>query len=397
MIVRSSYKLLLPHLKNRQVTVITGMRRVGKSTAVQYLLQQIPHTNKIYIDCERIEIRELLNRKNYQSILDELTLLGLDFSNPCVIALDEIQLVQNLPSFIKYVYDTYKVKFIVTGSSSYYMKNLFSESLAGRKRIFEMYPLNFLEFIQFKKSKILNHEKFSWQKFSTAWYNQMKELYEEYMRFGGFPEVVLQKKISDKRALLKDIINSYIELDIKLLSDYSAGEELYKLIKLLAARVGSKIDYVKLSSISGISRQKLTNYIALLEHTYFIYLIRPYTKNIDREISSQPKLYFSDTGILNELAGIQISSGQLFENAIGVQLYPMGELQYYQKKNGQEIDFIFKKNTALEVKESAILQDDKILQQRATALGIRKKILVGRYASKSDFENFVWGGNIFEV
>ncbi|MCC7534345.1 MAG: ATP-binding protein [Bacteroidia bacterium] len=395
MIDRIAYKQLLPHLKNKHVTVITGMRRVGKSTALKFLLEQVKHDNKIAFDCERIEVRTLFNRPNYESIIDELKLMGLNFLKPCVIALDEIQLIANLPSFVKYVYDTYGVKFIVTGSSSYYMKNLFSESLAGRKRIFEMYPLSFSEFLQFKKSANNELDKYAMKPYNTAWYNRYKDLYEEYIRFGGFPEVVLQKKISDKRELLKDIINSYIELDVKLLSDFSVSDELYRLIKLLAARVGSKVDYTKLGSIAGLHRHKVNTYMQLMESTYLIYLVSPFTRNIDKEVSQQPKIYFSDTGIINELAGTQLSSGQLFENAIAAQLKRKGEIQYYQKKTGQEIDFIFNANTAIEVKETAIEQDKKVLAQRASAIDLKKKILISRNVPASGFDSFVWGGNIF--
>jgi uncharacterized protein len=395
MIIRHAFQALRSHLAIRQVTVITGMRRVGKSTALQYLLQQSTHKTRLYLDCERIEIRNLLNRPDYESIADELQLMGLDLSKPSLLALDEIQLTENLPSFIKYIYDTYKVKIIVTGSSSYYMKNKFSESLAGRKRIFEMYPLSFQEFLLFKKVAVKQPEKYAWQPFNRAWYNHYKDLYEEYIRFGGFPEVALQRTKKNKEELLKDIINSYIELDVKLLSDYSVSDELYKLIKLLAARVGSKVDYSKLSSISGINRHKLNDYIQLLESTYLIYLVKPFTKNIDKEISQQPKLYFADTGILNSLAGEQVSGGQLFENAIAAQLKPQGTLQYYQKKTGQEIDFIFKSNTAIEVKETAIEQDLSILKQRAAALKIKKQILISRHLPGRGFEGFIWGGSLF--
>ena len=394
MIMRYAFKSLLNHLAIRQVTVITGMRRVGKSTALQYLMQQATHKTKLYLDCERIEIRDLLNRRDYESIADELQLMGLDLSKPCLLALDEIQLVEHLPSFIKYMYDAYKVKFIVTGSSSYYMKNKFSESLAGRKRIFEMYPLSFAEFLVFKKVNI-KPEKYAWMLFSKAWYNRCKDLYEEYIRYGGFPEVVLQRTKKNKDELLKDIINSYIELDVKLLSDYSASDELYKLVKLLAARVGNKVDYSKLSSMSGINRHKLNDYIQLLESTYLIYLIKPFTKNIDKEISQQSKLYFADTGILNSLAAVQVSGGQLFENAIAAQLKPQGSLQYYQKKTGQEIDFIFNNNMAIEVKETAIEQDLSVLRLRAKTLKLKKQVLVSRYLPGKGFEDFVWGASLF--
>ena len=392
---RDIYTGLLKHSKKKQVTVITGMRRVGKSTAVKYILQQIEHSNYLYLDCERIEIRVLFNSPNYQDLKSELELMGLDFSTPVLIALDEIQLVENLPSVIKYLYDTYDVKFIVTGSSSYYMKNHFSESLAGRKRIFEMYPLSFKEFLSFKEALVADYPKYAWQVFNKAWYNKFKDLYAEYIRYGGFPEVVLEEEASDKVELLKDIVNSYIELDVKLLSDYSISEDLYKLIKVLAARAGNKVDYTKISSVTGINRQKIASYIQLLEYTYFIYQATPFTKNIDKEISQQTKLYFADTGVLNILAGEQLSSGQIFENVIAAQLKSLGTIQYYQKKTGQEIDFIFNGDTALEVKESPVQQDKQTVEQRALAIDMPKHFVVGRNISNSGFSDFIWGGNIY--
>jgi len=392
---RDVYADLLKHSQKKQVTVITGMRRVGKSTAVKYILQHIDHSNYLYLDCERIEIRVLFNNPNYEDLKSALELMGLDFSKSALIALDEIQLVENLPSVIKYLYDTYNVKFVVTGSSSYYMKNQFSESLAGRKRIFEMYPLSFKEFLRFKEVAVADYEKYAWQTFNKAWYSKFKDLYAEYIRYGGFPEVVLEEEHSDKIELLKDIINSYIELDVKLLSDYSISEDLYKLVKILAARAGNKVDYTKISSVTGINRQKIASYIQLLEYTYFIYQAKPFTKNIDKEISQQTKLYFADTGVLNVLAGEQLSSGQIFENAIAAQLKSQGTIQYYQKKTGQEIDFIFNGDTALEVKETPVQQDKQTVEQRALAIDINKCFVLGRNLSNSSFSDFIWGGNIY--
>jgi len=392
---RHIYDLLLDHCKKKQITVITGMRRVGKSTAVRYLLNQVNNTNLVYLDCERIEVRVLFNGDNYEGIKGELELMGIDFSKPAIIALDEIQLVENLPSVMKYFYDTYGIKFIVTGSSSYYMKNRFSESLAGRKRIFEMYPLSFSEYLNFKEMSPAGIEKYAWKEFDKGWYNRFTSAYAEYIRFGGFPEIVLEEKPADKVELLKDIINSYIEIDVKLLSDYSLSNDLFKLIKVLAARTGSKIDYTKISSVTGISRQKIANYIELLESTYLIYQAAPFTKNIDKEISQQTKLYFADTGILQVLAGEQLSSGQVFENAIAAQLKSMGSIQYYQKKTGQEIDFIFNGNIAIEVKETPTPHDLQIIAQRASGIGFDQYLLLGRYLPASNFTTFTWGGNVY--
>lgn len=392
---RNLYPALKAHLSKKQVTVITGMRRVGKSTAVKYLIKETEHDNVLYLDCERVEIRVLFGRPNYEEIKIELELMGFDFSKPGLIAIDEIQHSSNLPSIIKYLYDTYQTKFIVTGSSSYYIKNNFSESLAGRKRIFELYPLDFREFLQFKNVWQDTFSNYACKNFTHPWYNRMKNLYSQFLTYGGFPEVVLEQNAEDKKEMLTDIINSFIELDVKLLADYSKSEDLYKLIKLLAARSGNKIDHSKLSSMSGINRQKIASYLQLFEQTYLIYQIEPFTHNIDREIATQRKLYFSDTGILQALSDYSLSSGQIFENAVAVQLRNLGSLNYYQRKSGQEIDFILNRKIAVEVKETAVLQDKNILVQRASSIDLDQKWLIGLHPATNQFEDFIWAGSIF--
>lgn len=390
---RNIFPALESHLQKPEITVITGMRRVGKTTAIKQLLTQISHENKAYLDFEKIENRELFSEKSYSAIEMGLLTFGLTLNETCVLALDEIQLVPNSTSVIKYLYDTYKIKFLLSGSSSYYLKNHFSESLAGRKRIFEMFPLAFDEFLHFKGYQKKAIEPFKMQEFTPFIYSKFKSEYEEYIQFGGFPEVVLAKTIDDKIAYLKEIINAYIELDIKLLSDFSKSNDLYKLIKLLAARICSKVDISKISSVSGINRNKVTEYLELLEYTYFIHRVPPFTKNIDKEISGQKKIYFADTGILQALA--QIDSGAAFENAIALQLKSKGSLTYYQKKSGQEIDFILNDNLAIEVKETPDFGDLKVLKKRATELTIEKQILIGRNAPNNDFREWNWGGSIF--
>lgn len=390
---RHLFTALKEHLTKPQATVITGLRRVGKTTALKYLLDTVLHSNKLYLDFEKIENRVLFSENSYSAIESGLKSLGLDLNTPCVLALDEIQLVPASTSVVKYLYDTYGIKFLLSGSSSYYIKNHFTESLAGRKRIFELYPLSFDEFLAFQQHDSFSVSSFKLQKYQPFIYLKFKQLYEDFLQFGGFPEVVMAETKDDKIAYLKDIVNSYIELDIKLLSDFKVSNELYKLIQLLASRVGSRLDISKLSSISGINRHKLTDYLELLEYTYFIYRIPAYTKNKDKEISSQTKLYLADTGLLQLLA--QVSSRQVFENAIAQQLKNLGEVAYFQKKTGQEIDFILNQNTAVEVKETPSYSDLKTLNYRADDLGLEHKWLIGRTASTADFSDWYWGGTIF--
>jgi uncharacterized protein len=391
MVLRPIFLELLEHLRKPQITVITGMRRVGKSTALRYLLDKVEHDNKVYLDLERAEIRFILNQTNYRDIEINLAIEGVDLSKPAVIALDEIQLVQQIPSVIKYLYDTYGTKFLVTGSSSFYLKNHFSESLAGRKRIFEMYPLDFAEFLTFKGIDPGPLRQFATTPFQPLYYLKWREEYEEFLRWGGFPEVVLAETEDDKSQYVKDLINAYIELDIRLLSDFSASDNLLSLIRMLAGRVGSRLDITKLSALLGINRNKVKDYLSLLEYTYFTLPVGAYSKNIDRAIVKQPKLYIADTGILQELA--QVSSGQIFENAIALQLARLGQVQYFQKISGAEIDFIWKEKIAIEVKETPSQPDLSKLKSRAASIGLTDCLLVGRNQPRTAFKDFYWGGS----
>ena len=392
MIERSSYSELLAHLTKRQATVITGLRRVGKTTAVRYLFTKVAHTNTLYLDLEKAENRLLFNQPRYGDIETGLRTLGLDLDQPAVLALDEVQLVANVPSVVKYLYDTYGIKFILTGSSSYYLKNHFTESLAGRKRIFELYPLDFGEYLTFRGYKPTQYQLLARQPVNTTAYALFRDDYEKFIKFGGFPEVVQAETEDDKRAYLKDIVNAYIELDIKLLSDFSVSDDLYRLCQLLAVHTGSRLDTSKLSSILGINRNKLTDYLNLFEYTYFIQRIPAYTTNKDREISLQKKVYLADTGLLTVLG--QVSSGQQFENAIAIQLARLGQVSYYQRRTGQEVDFILDQTTAIEVKETPTPHDLTVLNSRAASIGLSQQWLVGRKPPGTVFGDWYWGGNL---
>lgn len=394
MLQRRIFKDLEAHLSERFITTITGMRRVGKSTALQYLLGKVSHENKVYLDLERVENRFTFEQQTYRDVQIDLEIAGIDFEKPAVIALDEIQLVPQITSIIKWFYDTYpNLKFIVTGSSSFYLRNRFSESLAGRKHIFEMYPLDFLEFLWFRGVETTVLERFSFHPFQQGIYLKYKELYEEFLRFGGFPEVVLTSGEASKIRTLKDVINAYIDLDVRLVSDFEVSGTLYKLLRLLAARTGTLVDITKIGGLLGVERKKTGGYLELLEKTYFIHLVQPFSRNVDKEISLRRKVFLADTGLLNQLA--QVSSGQVFENQVFLQLMKRGDTKFYQRKSGQEIDFIFNNDTSIEVKETPHFADLTTLTGRSASLSIPEKYLIGKIPPGDGFKDFVWAGHIF--
>jgi len=387
---RKIFPDLLNHLDSKQITVLTGMRRTGKTTLVKELLSKIDSANKLYIDLERLDNRELFAAKNYDAIIYALKQRGLDFGRRVYLVLDEIQLAKNIASTLKYLYDNYDIKFIATGSSSFYLKNLFSESLAGRKKIFELYPLDFGEFLTFKEMPFVAGD-FNKTRFAAAEYERLKPYYEEYIEYGGFPETVLTAKTADKNDLLKDIISSYINIDIASLADFRRRDGIGSLMKMLASRVGTRLDYAKLSRLSGLTRQLVKNYLDFFENTYLIARVPVYTKNTDREIVKAKKLFFCDNGLLGVLA--DISGGSKFENAVFTQLRPKGEIRYYALKSGREIDFIFDSRIALEAKETPTTADQKELNDLSRQAGLSQTALVGRYQSPG-FSDYIWGGDI---
>lgn len=387
---RKIYPQLLSHAESPLVTVLTGMRRTGKTTLVKQLLVDIPNKNSLYLDLQRPDNRELFLQKNYEAIYEAFISRGLSKDQPQVIALDEIQLAPDCPSAIKYLSDHHSIKFIATGSSSYYLKNLFSESLSGRKKIFELFPLDFGEFLTFREIK---YSIANWQKksFNKLEHDRLSSYYEEYIRFGGFPQVVLAQSEEERRDLLSDIMSSYINIDVRSLADFSDERNLYSLAKLLAGRVGSRIEYTTLSRLTGVSRPTVTNYVSFFEKTYLINTVPVFTKSASREIVKSRKLYFCDTGLANILA--ELSSGSQFENTLFNQLSRIGKLQYYALRTGKEIDFVLNGTMAIEAKETPTENDLAALSRLSLDSGLTDFRLVGRYQSPR-FDNHIWGGSI---
>ena len=190
---------------------------------------------------------------------------------------------------------------------------------------------------------------------------------------------------------MNDVLSSYLNIDIKNISDIRDQKNIHKLLKMLAARTGTRLDYSKMSSLTGISRPSVYNYIELLQNTFVITRLPVLAKNPDREIVKAPKIFINDNGLLNQLA--EVSSGVQFENAVFNQLKFHGKLQYYSLKTGKEIDFILNGKTALEVKETATPQDLNQLKNLSKNINISKNIIVSRHPSPT-FRDFVWGGDL---
>src|SRR3989338_566830 len=374
---------LLPALRaqigKKTIVVLTGMRQVGKTTLMRMLYGEMESKNKAFLDMENPIVRKAFGEKDYDSIWENIKVYGITKTEKAYLFLDEIQTAPECIKAVKYLFDHYDVQFFVTGSASFYLKGLFPESLAGRKILYELYPLDFEEFLWFcnrKKEFAAGFASKMEGKNEVAYAREIR-LYEEYLKYGGFPKVGLAQSIPDKEAALEDIFRSYFEKDVKTLADFRDIRKLQDFIMLLLRRCGSKLDISKISSETGISRESLYAYLAFLEATYFVHLVPPFSKSPDREVSGAKKVYACDSGILNRFA--QVSSGAVFENAVFLALARRSEVKYYQRRSGLEIDFVLPKEAAaLEVKETATERDVERTARVSKEIGLKESYVVSK-------------------
>ncbi len=375
---------LLKYLKHKNALIITGMRQVGKTTLMKQLFEEVD-SPKLWFDFENP--LDLLHFEdiNYDAIYNRLKQdAKLVSGERLFVFIDEIQNFPDITKIMKYHIDKFKVKYVVTGSSNYYLKNLFPESLSGRKFLFLLKPLSFNEYLFFNgKSEQSIPDKTLGLKnsYSLLDYKKYETDYNDYLEYGGFPEVVTTGDAETKKLILKNIFSSFFEKDIKILSDIKDIREMRDLILMLVPRTGNLLDITRLSSELGIVRGKVYEYLELLQGVFFIKLVPKYSKSIDKSVAGGRKVYFEDTGLLNTIG--KVNDGQLFENAVANQLSYYGDLYFYNKRGVSEIDFILDKKIAFEVKLKSSVSDLNLLKKRAAELDVQDYYLISKGYSET--------------
>ncbi len=382
---RILYNDLIKYLDHKNALLITGMRQVGKTTLMKQIFDQVD-TAKLWFDFENPLDTLQFENINYDAIYEELNKAAGNHSERLTVFIDEIQNYPEITRIIKYHIDKYGVKYIATGSSNYYLKNLFPESLSGRKFLFILNPLSFKEYLYFNDKIDVPGSVYTFDEFLTGVslreYKKYESDYFDYIEFGGFPEVVITREIETKKLILKNIFSSFFEKDIKILSDMKDIRELRDLILLLVPRTGNILDITKIAAELGINRPKVYSYFELLQGVFFVKLIPKYSTSIDRTVAGGRKVYFSDTGLLNIIG--KVNDGQLFENGIANQLCHYGELSYYNKRNKAEIDFIINNEIGIEVKLKGTQRDLFKLKKMSDGLGLKKSFVVSKFYTETE-------------
>ena len=344
---------ILEYLDSKEAIVIYGSRQVGKTSILKYIMKNYIKENIFYFD---LELKELLNLCNggageiYKYLLQK----GADEKKKIYLIIDEIQYLEDPANLIKILHDHYQnIKLLVSGSSTFEIKKKFKQSLAGRIISFEIYPLNFEEFLVFKEKTY----KLSENNNETI-NRELIVLAEEYIRFGGYPQIVLENSEEKKSTYLSQIINTYIRKDIRDIGNIRDIDSFNKLLEILASQSGQLLNVLELSNTLGITRTTVLEYLGLLENTFIIKRIRPFHKNLRSELTKNPKVFILDTGMMHILwlkEFPKVVLGNSFETFVFLELIKSGKtVNFWRTTNKQEIDFIIsdKKLYAIEVKLS---------------------------------------------
>ena len=399
---RTVIEEIVKYLFTKDIVVLHGARQVGKTFTLYWLENYLREKgeNVYYMDLEDSRIVRILNSgpQEFVKYLKEEGVVTRQFPSKrkTFVFIDEIQYLDNPSSFLKLIADHYPgIKLIVSGSSSFEIKSKFKNSLVGRTVNFEIFSLSFKEFLLFKEYSFEEGGTFTSKKI-----NELKRLFKEYVLYGGYPRIVLTPEIEKKGKYLQQIIDTYIKKDIRDLADVKDIDKFNRLLEVLASQSGNLLNVTELSNTCKIAKQTVEKYLFIMENTYIIRLVRPYSKNIRSELFKTPKIYFYDSGILQMLWLKELQKeiiGNVFETSIFAELikkYSKDNVFHWRTKDRKEIDFILKiRKTSLPIEVKLNFE-----QFRAASINyFNKNYQINKYKvvglkgkPKNDFYGYPW-------
>lgn len=351
------------------VVCITGPRQSGKTTLIRHL----------FPDFVRYSL-ESLDVRNYAKA-DPMAFLNQTTNG---MVLDEVHRVPELLSYIQGIVDEHPHRrFILSGSSNFMLIRSVSQSLAGRVGLFDLLPMSL-------------HE--------TANQTEEKSL-DELLLDGLYPAICADKNVA--RLYYPAYVRTYLDRDVRELVNVKDLMQFNTFLRLCAGRIGSIFNASELAAEVGVSSHTITAWLSVLEASYVITLLHPYSANTNKRLVKSPKLYFCDTGLACHLLGIETTEqlsrdkmrGHLFENLIVTEALKwqfnrgrQADIFFYRDSNKNEIDLMVSENGRLdgiEIKSSMTYHTDfsKLLNQMdrlvTTPVGKRAVVYAGELENPS--------------
>ncbi len=366
-IQRNLFNEIKKWIERREILIIKGPRQAGKTTLLEMLKswlikKGVDKENIIFITFEDIEIRENFSANPK----DFVRRFAINENERYYFLIDEAHYCTDIGQKLKLLYDLNKnIKFIATGSSSLEITAETGKFLVGRMFSFELFPFNFHEYLDYKDkglSRIYLEENKKVKDFLffdkdfeiketkvDIFIGELQRHLEEYLIFGGYPEVIKAKTDEEKNIILKNIFNTYLVKDVVSYLNITDTAKFRKLISMLSFSTGNLISYENLSRNCGSYFKEILTFIDILEQTYVLILLRPFHKSMVTELKKNPKVYFIDTGLRNYALNnfnnpdTRADAGALAENFVFNQINQIKEnnsLNFWRTTAKAEVDFV---------------------------------------------------------
>ncbi|MFH0788789.1 MAG: ATP-binding protein [Pseudomonadota bacterium] len=327
-------------LNQKEILLLKGVRRSGKSTLMAQMIRTLLEKGKKPHQLLRVNLEEPLFAAEYSlELLEQIYRVYREKicpSGKCYLFLDEIQNIPEWERWVRGRSETENLKIIITGSSSRLLSREVGAKLTGRHVSFEIFPLSFSEFLRFKGVTVGSKTDYFERK------SVIRNLFAEYRQYGGFPEVVLRKEPEDKELLLKQYFEDILHRDVVSRNEIRDTLTLQNLATYLMTTIGRLTSNTNLKRNFAVSQDKVENYTSALLESFLIYRLPKFETSLKKSLRARFKPYAIDTGLRNRVAfTFSEDSGWLAENIVLNHLRRRHE-QIYYGSNGGEIDFLVK-------------------------------------------------------
>jgi len=382
MIRRHLTDQLLQALEDTPAVLVNGARQTGKSTLVQSA--ELTKHDRQYLTFDDPGVLAAARRDPNGFIA------GLNTP----VTLDEVQHVPELFPAIKMAIDRKREpgRFLLTGSANVLLLPKLSESLAGRMELLTLWPFSQGEINGTKEGFV--DALFSKQ---PVWLSgkarslRRDELFEKVLA-GGYPLAIARNIGARRKAWFQSYLTTILQRDVRDLANIADVTAVPRLLSVVAARAGGLLNFADLSRTLALPQTTLKRYFALLEATFLVQLLRPWSSNLGQRVIQTPKIYLDDTGFLAHLLGLTVErlkmdetlAGGVLENFVLMELRKQSawsqtqpEFYFWRTASGQEVDIVMEDSAGrlvgIEIKAGATLDgaDVRGLQAMASASGKR--------------------------
>lgn len=378
---------IIDYIPQREILIITGVRRSGKSSLMKLLCddilknEDVLESNILYLNFED-ERFVSFTLKDFEPLYETF----LEFENPIgriYLFLDEIHNIHGWEKWLNRLYEFENVKVFVTGSNATLLSSEISTALTGRNRQIVTWPFSFREFLTLKG--VLIDAKSLYRRQTKV---DIKRAFGEYLELGGFPEVL---KIGDP-TLLEQYYKDIIYRDVIARYGIKNIKEIKELTLFLAANPGTVQSYKNMQKIIGVrSQNTVKNYLEALNDVYLFLSMDLFDYSLKRQIYNPSKVYCIDSAMSNSISfKFSRNIGHIYENIVFLELMRRNkEIYYWKSKKGGEIDFVVKQglNITEAIQVCYSLENERTRQREIqTLIEVKDELKAGRLTVITDDE-----------